>query len=703
MFISFFLGTMNDPLKKNLVPIEALQDIRGVQLPARLNFVQLVVTGPPGAGKTYYINKVHGWPNEGYVDLTRKGWWKDQTLTYRPREVHLGFPFKGFSESLTVFDKEWLEAEEPLFLELERIQIPPVSRNLFQTNWRTRYIFEFLLPDAEVIFKRRMERHKEGYFPVDKNLTIEMVRRQLDIYREAALYMHMAQMQVYVREEIGKPPMRIAGKADVNVPKWARADSERKPDLKTFAGWKSFMLRREAIEWFTVTDKLQEVEKECRIPHDGKTFEMIIGDQRLVFHPEIPIGVKKKNIKKNWLIFPSKLSSANTIRGFARIKVGERVLIGKDNKQYNEIFNFRKSVGRRHLTVTNVKGDLIINPLDNRTVVQIVRNEDQDIRERIATNRYNSILGIRAIYGKSITMLPPGEALTIIREVNTILANEPRRKKAESGEPGALIELPDKQRLLIAGDLHAMVDNFLVILSENCLLSHLDADRACLIILGDAVHPEDPKEMENMDSSILMMDLIFMMKTHFPENFFYLRGNHDTFDNSLSKTGVSQGVLMKKRLKELRGDEYVVEMQRFYDLLPMVMKTSSCVACHAAPPRKSISRKKLINLRNYPKICHEILSNRLMRSHYLAGYEKRDVKQFRKSLKLPKRAPFVVGHTPLDPFNSFWKNAGNIKGHHIIYSGRKEGPSLFIQIKKKMIPLSYPAEPLTKIINGMTR
>lgn len=63
---------MTGPLRKKLVPIENLQDIRGVQLPVRLNFVQLVVTGPPGAGKTYYINKVHGWPNEGYVDLTRK-------------------------------------------------------------------------------------------------------------------------------------------------------------------------------------------------------------------------------------------------------------------------------------------------------------------------------------------------------------------------------------------------------------------------------------------------------------------------------------------------------------------------------------------------------------------------------------------------------------------------------------------------------
>ncbi len=692
---------MNDPLKKNLVPIEDLQNIRGVQLPARLNFVQLVVTGPPGAGKTYYINHVHGWPNEGYVDLTRKGWWRDQTLTYRPREVHLGFPFKGFSEALTVFDKEWLEAEEPLYLELDRIQIPPVKKYFFQTNWRTRYIFEFLLPDPETIFRRRMERHKEGYFPVDENLTLEMVVRQLDIYREVALYMHMAQMQVYVREGLSKPPMRIAAKDDVNVPRWARGESENRRNLRTFSGWKSFLLRKDTIEWFTVTDHPQTLDKECRIPHDGKTFEMIIGDQKLVFHPEIPIGVKKKNIQKNWLISPSKACSANTIHGFARIRVGERVLIGRDNHQYDEIFHFTSSVAKRHLTVTNIKGDLMISPLDGKTPIQIVRSGDQDIRERIGTNRFNSILGIREICGGSISLLPPDDALVTIREVNRILAQEAYRCTTESGEVGALLELPDELRLLIVGDLHAQVDNFLKIMNENCLLAHLASNSACLVILGDAVHSENPKEMAEMDSSIQMMDLIFKMKCHFPENFFYLLGNHDTFDDTLCKTGVCQGMLMRKRLKELRGEVYVEEMQKFFDLLPLVMKTDSCVACHAAPPRKPVSRKKIINLRKYPKIQNEILLNRLKRSHYLAGYDKRDVKQFRKSLDLPKRSPFVVGHTPLDPFNSFWKNAGNIKGHHIIYSGREEGPSLFIQIRKKMIPLTYPAEPLTKIINEM--
>ena len=66
-----------------------------------------------------------GWPEEGYVDLTLKGWWRAQSLTFRPREVHLGFPFAGHSDALTVFDREWLEAPLPLELDPHRILLPP--------------------------------------------------------------------------------------------------------------------------------------------------------------------------------------------------------------------------------------------------------------------------------------------------------------------------------------------------------------------------------------------------------------------------------------------------------------------------------------------------------------------------------------------------------------------------------------------------
>ena len=229
----------------------------------------------------------------------------------------------------------------------------------------------------------------------------------------------------------------------------------------------------------------------------------------------------------------------------------------------------------------------------------------------------------------------------------------------------------------------------------------MEADTDCMIILGDAVHSEVDGEMEDMDSSILMMDLILRLKQHFPKNFFYLKGNHDTFSDELSKNTISQGVLMRRRLKDLRGQEYVAEMERFYNLLASVICSGSFIACHAGPSRRKVTRNKLINLHNHSKIQNDLINSRLKRPHYLAGYTKSNVKHFRKNLGLNKHTPFIVGHTPIDPSGSVWRNVNDIKGHHVVYSGHPEGPSLFIGVHDKMIPISYPAEPLIKLIEKL--
>ena len=691
---------MLDPLKKKLKPITSLQEVRGVQLPAELTFIQLVVTGPPGAGKTHYINKIHGWPNEGYLDLSRKGWWRDRALTYRPREVHLGFPFVGCAEGLTVFDKEWLEAPKPLELELERIQIPPESRHIFQTDWRNRYIFEFLLPPAETILKQRQARRNEGCFPVDKDLSLEIVERQLAIYQQVVLYLHRKKMQVYIRENLDQPPMCIVEKKDPGRPKWLSPESRPKPSLTTMAGWKWLLLRRYPINWFTPSDQWQKIDRESRVAYDGKPLELKLGKQRLRFYPEIPFGIHKKHLRKNWLVTAPSTYGSN-LCGFARIRVGDTVMIGRTNKKYKNLFNFPKSVSKRHVGITNERGDLIITPLDERRRVEIIRFEDSDRKERIETRRYEALRQIRLLYGGPITVLPKEPALDLLQSVNEILKHEPYRPIDDSGLPGGLVELPKNIAPIIVGDLHGQVNNLLKILSENKFLDGIESECACLIILGDAVHSELPGEMEQMDSSILIMDLILSLKKRFPANVFYLRGNHDSFNPNICKNGICQGSLLRRRLIELRGSEYVSAMETFYDFLPLVIQSDDFIACHAGPPGKKTSRSELINLRSFPETAQEITNSRLKRSNYFAGYGKGDVKRFRKSLNLPKRTPFIVGHTPLHSSGSIWSNVGDIKNHHIIYSGRPEGPSLFVEINNRIVPISYPAEPLINIIGEM--
>ncbi len=697
---------MKNPLLKILKPIKEVQLIRGIELPVGLEFRQLVVTGPPGAGKSYYINQIRGWPNEGYLDLKRKGWWKDRSLVYRPREIHLGIPYAGYRESLSVFDQEWLDSPyDKLNIDFPRIKIPPRSYSKLSSNWIDRYIFEFILPEAKRVYKQRLNRQKDGYFPIDANLTLKMVDRQIQAYSDIALYLHRAGLNVYIRRDISEPPMLISEKGDVALPPWAVADAVQKPSLKTFDGWKQIVFRQSPIPWFTITDELQNLETASRIPHDGKNFDMVIGRTHLKVSPEIPLGANKRYLRlnKNWIIKRPDSCSVKTVRGFARIKQGETVILGRANKDYDDLFHFKKDVAKRHVSITNTNGDLLINPLDTEKKIKVVRLDEQDNREEISSNRVAAMFDARSLLGGKIDTLEKRSSLSLILEVNEILASESFRPLDDDEIPGGLLEIPDTQIPIIVGDLHGQVNNLLKILTENCLLQSLRSDNAILCILGDAVHSEIAREMNNMESSVVIMDLILSLKRTFPRNVFYIRGNHDDFDPELAKNGIPQGLLMKRHLKDTRGTAYVEAMQTFYDRLPYIISSDSFIACHAGPPRAGTSRKQLINIRNFPEISMALTTNRVKRPHYLSGYGKSDIKALRTALDKPKSVPVIVGHTPLDPFGSIWQNVGSIKNHHIICSSHQEGPALFIRIKKNIVPLTYPAEPLSKLISKMKR
>lgn len=437
-----------------------------------------------------------------------------------------------------------------------------------------------------------------------------------------------------------------------------------------------------------------------RIGFDGKPIELALGEQTLRLYPELGLDPAHDPGHKDWiLVDPDRFFSG--IAGFIRLKPGEVTFIGRGNETQDKIFDFHRSVAKRHVTLKNDNGTICVGPLDGDASTYISRVDDPDEYRRLPDLRRNSLSQLCEILGGPIELLPENEACETIKQVIEIFRDEACRPKDSHGQPGGLLELPGKQTPIIVGDLHAQVDNLLTILSTGGTLDALRRGDAGLLFLGDTVHPESAGELTKMDSSLVTLDLIFRLKIHFPRNVFCLRGDHESFDEEVSKGGVPQGQLLRARARELRGKKYAKQLAEFFELLPYAALSDDFIACHAGPPRMKVSRQKLINIRDHPKLARELLWNRLQRPNRLNGYTKRDIKAFRANLGADKHTPVIVSHTRLSQTETFWIDAGKIKNHHIVFSANSEALAVFIRANQSMVPLEYTAEQLLTHFNRL--
>jgi hypothetical protein len=387
-----------------------------------------------------------------------------------------------------------------------------------------------------------------------------------------------------------------------------------------------------------------------RIPLKGlPEYRIEMGKQTLYLCPDPGVAGYEEGSPYDFILFdPERYFSG--ISHYQRLSPGDTLVIDHKTEYQEQIFSFPREAFRRQLSISNTGDSLVFkDPISELgTYVSLI---DDTLETSSITDRRRTVLRrLLEIFGGPLELLPADKATETI-------------------------------------------------LSENAFMDSLENGTAALILLGDAVHSEQPERLEEMESSLLIMDLIFKLKIKYPQQVFFIVGNHDSFQQELMKQGIPQGILWKKHVIASRGEEYKEQLELFYQQSPLLVLSPDFIACHAGPTRRKISRQILVDAHQFPDIVHDMTWNRIRTKAFPGGYTSSDVRQFRKGLEVGSDMPFIVGHHPFTQDDTLWLNAGRINQHHIVISARPDRVGIFTRIDGKMVPQIFPVEALVGWLN----
>lgn len=677
-----------------LRPVAELQLIRGVPFAAGVSFRQLVITGPPGVGKTTLVAQIRGWPEEGFVDLTQRNWWRSRVLAFRPRQIHLGLPFEGHAAAYTMFEREWLDHAERPVLELGRIQLPPLGGRRNPWKYRRKYVLEFLLPPADKVFETRMHRSDRRSHLIDADVTLDQVRMQLEVYTRVARFLHGGGMRVYVRSDFGAPPCEIAEAVAGPEPHSSRLRLVAKTGGRSWLHHYVRQFTREGGD--QITDRTRHAHlagTRARVARTVLPVEITSGDQRIRIYPETlpePAASEWPNAVR--VIDADAYFTG--IADFQRIVTGDSIRIGR--KDNGPLADPDERVFPR-IEIANDGDSIVVADLESATGTAVVPLTDEAEMFRLERERRDRLERIASMLGGIPPRFATAEATRLLREAIQAIERSPWQPADSRGRPGGLVELPDDIVPVIVGDLHASLDNLLIVMSEGRFLDALVDGRAAFILLGDAVHREEGADLSEMDSSITIMDAIIAFIARFGGRFIYVRGNHDSFSADVTKEGIPQGRLWRDTVRRVRGAEYATLLGTFYASLPYVVAGRRFIACHAGPPMEAITRDKLIDVHRYPRLTYQLTWTRIQSPRNPGGYGKRDVRSLQKAFGAKKSVPVIVSHNPREGEDTAVLELGGIRGHHLVYSAKQDRVSIFTLIGRTMIPLTWPGGPVGEV------
>lgn len=180
-------------------------------------------------------------------------------------------------------------------------------------------------------------------------------------------------------------------------------------------------------------------------------------------------------------------------------------------------------------------------------------------------------------------MPPPDRVLNILRRAIDHTRRTP-------GRHGHLVHLPNCTEVVVGGDMHGHLANFLAVMKAADLGNHPTRH----LVLQELIHGEFCYPGGG-DKSHQLIDLYATLKCQFPERVHFLPGNHEMAQmtgRQVAKSGASQNALFVLGVQSAYGGAAADICRAYSDLFrdsPLAVRAPNGVlCCHTTVPAKSL-------------------------------------------------------------------------------------------------------------------
>ncbi len=226
-----------------------------------------------------------------------------------------------------------------------------------------------------------------------------------------------------------------------------------------------------------------------------------------------------------------------------------------------------------------------------------------------------------------------GEYMDLLKRTISRFENEQREIRPADGKnrPGGILYLKKDIPVVLVPDLHGRMEyliNLLFCRSQRgaTILDKLASDKIQIVCLGDGFHSEtnpqrwaaalkefkdDYRTHRNMDGemreSLGLMEMVMELKCVFPDNFHFIKGNHENIANENREGNFPfrkfayEGPMVLDYLLMFYGEEFVRSFYHFEKLLPLLAVGDNFLASHAEP-LTYYDRESTINYRENPDV-----------------------------------------------------------------------------------------------------